>query len=174
MFDRSACAKVRVADAHVDLTALTNLAAIVQRPLHRASAAPKLPTDRIKLTEHPDTGALDRKPLLLSPPLTPTPDRSSRFSAATKPRPRGWYVRFSAATGARLAGRFLRPFPSHQKGRGETEEREAPVLCQNGASAGNQILRGTGTLAPRAAARALADSQISARRDRAAASCAIR
>jgi len=79
MFDRSACAKVRVADAHVDLTALTNLAAIVQRPLHRASAAPKLPTDRIKLTEHPDTGALDRKPLLLSPPLTPTPDRSSRF-----------------------------------------------------------------------------------------------
>src|SRR5438552_19155026 len=33
MFDRSACAKVQVADAHVDLAALTHLAALLRRAL---------------------------------------------------------------------------------------------------------------------------------------------
>ena len=34
MFDRSACAKVRVADAHVDLATLTNLAALLRHVLN--------------------------------------------------------------------------------------------------------------------------------------------
>jgi hypothetical protein len=34
MFDRSTCAKVRVADAHVDLAALTNLAALLRNVLN--------------------------------------------------------------------------------------------------------------------------------------------
>src|SRR2546430_4618537 len=115
MFDRSACAKVPVADAQVDLTALANLAAIVQRPLHRASAAPKLPTDRIKLTEHPDTGALDRKPLLLSPPLTlrPTARPFFRRNKATAARRVGSFFRRDRSPPGRT---FLAPVSQPSKG----------------------------------------------------------
>ena len=58
MFDRSACAKVRVADAHVDVTALTNLAALLGHVLNDRFTSSNAPLSRV-LNQNSQTASPD-------------------------------------------------------------------------------------------------------------------
>ena len=49
MFERSACVKVRVADAHVDLAALTHLAALLRRALNDRFTSSNAPLSRVSI-----------------------------------------------------------------------------------------------------------------------------
>src|SRR5438094_10381189 len=55
MFDRSACAKVQVADAHVDLAALTHLAALLRRALNDRFTSSNAPLSRVSILSRDQT-----------------------------------------------------------------------------------------------------------------------
>src|SRR5258708_1864682 len=76
MFDRSACAKVRVADAHVDLAALTNLAAFLRHMRNGRLTSSNAPLSGLSiLSPHPNRGRPHATPNEAAPPLCATPRR---------------------------------------------------------------------------------------------------
>src|SRR5258708_16983888 len=73
MFDRSACAKVRVADAHVDLAALTNLAAFLRHVRNGRFTSSNAPLSGVSiLSRDQNRGELHATPNEAGAPLCAT------------------------------------------------------------------------------------------------------
>ncbi len=87
MFDRSACAKVRVADAHVDLAALTNLAAFLRHVRNGRFTSSNAPLSGVSiLSRDQNRGELHATPNEAGAPLCATTRRPIRSRTADDDR----------------------------------------------------------------------------------------
>ena len=88
MFDRSACARVRVAaDAHVDLAALTALAALLQHGLSDRFASSNAPLSGVSILSHDQNrGELHAMSNEAAAPLCTTTGRPVRSRTASDDR----------------------------------------------------------------------------------------
>ena len=87
MFDRSACAKVRVADAHVDLAALTNLAAFLRHVRNGRFTSSNAPLSGVSiLSRDQNRGELHATPNEAGAPLCATTGRPIRSRTADDDR----------------------------------------------------------------------------------------
>ena len=87
MFDRLACAKVRVADAHIDLTALTNLVALLGHALNDRFTSSNAPLSRISiLSRDQNRGKLHATSNEAGAPLCATTGRPVRSRTADDDR----------------------------------------------------------------------------------------
>src|SRR6266700_7042741 len=87
MFDRSACARVRVADALVDLTSLTNLAALLGHVLNDRFTSSNAPLSRVSiLSRDQNRGELHATSNEAGAPLCATTGRPVRSRTADDDR----------------------------------------------------------------------------------------
>ena len=87
MFDRSACAKVQVADAHVDLAALTHLAALLRRALNDRFTSSNAPLSGVSILSHDQNrGELHAMSNEAAAPLCTTTGRPVRSRTASDDR----------------------------------------------------------------------------------------
>ena len=82
MFDRSACAKVRVADVHVDLAALTHLAALLRRALNDRFTSSNAPLSGVRLPLPVTNPFLFRMPAMTSSLAISTSCRTAAITSA--------------------------------------------------------------------------------------------
>jgi hypothetical protein len=87
MFDRSACAKVQVADAQVDLAALTHLAALLRRALNDRFTSSNAPLSGVSILSHDQNrGELHAMSNEAGAPLCTTTGRPVRSRTASDDR----------------------------------------------------------------------------------------